>query len=69
MPKCQICLELAVDDLDTIIDNQDRRWHIDCLRMALSEFDRYGLEMMRLFGLKFAKRGDRHEADIQRRPS
>lgn len=49
MQDCVICEKPVSEHEAFIEDAKQRVWHERCLRAALSEFDKWGIDMMRQF--------------------
>ena len=49
MTECVICEKEILDNHGWIEDAKRRAYHESCLRAALSELDKWGIEMLRQF--------------------
>lgn len=49
MHRCTLCTKEILDDEGSLSDIKRRHYHLSCLRAALSELDKWGIEMMRHF--------------------
>lgn len=49
MNECIICEKEISEHEAFIVDAKRRHWHESCLRAALTELDKWGIEMMRHF--------------------
>lgn len=49
MNVCVLCDKEILEDQGSVTDAKRRDYHTSCLRAALSELDKWGIEMMRHF--------------------